>query len=76
MIRVGAGDRDGLGPIVGTRPADTADQKVVSWFHTHPNKASEGYKSEPSTGDKNWQKAEAKVPGIETHDGRKTIPHP
>ena len=75
--RVPAGTRDGLGTIVGTRPADTADQQVVSWFHTHPNVAAEGYTSGPSPGDTAWQAAEAKVPGvIETHDGRKTIPHP
>ena len=77
VIRVGAGTRDGLGTIVGTRPADTKDREVVAWFHTHPNKASEDYGSGPSPGDIGWQKQEAKVPGIiETHDGRKTIPYP
>jgi hypothetical protein len=77
VIRVPAGTRDGLGTIVGTRPADTADQKTVGWFHTHPNKSTEGYTSGPSPGDRAWQASEAKVPGIiETHDGRKTIPYP
>ena len=77
IVRVGAGTRDGLGTIVGTRPADNKDQEVVAWFHTHPNKASEGYGSGPSPGDIGWQNREAKVPGIiETHDGRKTIPYP
>jgi uncharacterized Zn-binding protein involved in type VI secretion len=77
VIRVPAGTRDGLGPIVGTRPADNADQEVVAWFHTHPNKSSEGYGSGPSPGDTGWQSAEGKVPGIiETHDGEKTIPYP
>lgn len=77
VIRVPAGTRDGLGPIVGTRPPDNDDQEVVGWFHTHPNKSSEGYGSSPSPGDVAWQNSEAKVPGIvETHDGRKTIPYP
>jgi hypothetical protein len=77
VTRVPAGTRDGLGPIVGTRPADTADKQTVGWFHTHPNKSAEGYTSGPSPGDRAWQNSEAKVPGIiETHDGRKTIPYP
>ena len=77
VYRVPAGTRDGLGPIVGTRPPDNEHQQVVSWFHTHPNKNSEGYGQEPSPGDTGWQNSEAKVPGIiETHDGRKTIPYP
>jgi len=77
VVRVPPGDRDGLGTIVGTRPADNADQQTVGWFHTHPNKASEGYGSGPSPGDTGFQNGEAKVPGIiETHDGQKTIPYP
>lgn len=77
VTRVAGGDRDGLGPIVGTRPADNDRQEVVSWFHTHPNTANEGYGSDPSPGDTGWQASEAHAPGIiETHDGRKTIPYP
>jgi len=77
VIRVPAGTRDGLATIVGTRPVDNADQKVVAWFHTHPNTAAEGYSSGPSPGDLGYTTGEAKVPGIiETHDGRKFIPYP
>jgi hypothetical protein len=77
VIRVPEGDRDGLGPIVGTRPADNADQEVIAWFHTHPNTTAEGYGHDPSPSDIGWQNAEAKVPGIiETHEGKKTIPYP
>ncbi len=77
VYRVPAGTRDGLGPIVGTRPPDNEHQQVVSWFHTHPNKVAEGYGHGPSPGDTGWQNDEAKVPGIiETHEGRKTIPYP
>lgn len=76
VIRVAAGTRDGLATIMGTRPAENGD-KVVAWFHTHPNKAEEGYSSEPSGGDLGFTTGTAKVPGIiETHDGRKTIPYP
>jgi hypothetical protein len=76
-IRVGPGSRDGLPTIVGTRPPDSDIQQVVAWFHTHPNKSTEGYTSPASPGDINWQKAEAKVPGIiMTHDGVVTIPYP
>lgn len=75
--RVPAGTRDGLGTIVGTRPPDNASQQVVGWFHTHPNTSAEGYGHGPSAGDRGWQNAEAKVPGIiETHAGRQTIPYP
>jgi hypothetical protein len=77
IIRVGSGSRDGLPTIVGTRPLDNDSQQVVAWFHTHPNKASEGYGSQPSVGDISWQNAEAKVPGIiMTHTGVVTIPYP
>jgi hypothetical protein len=77
VTRVPAGDRDGLSPIVGTRPVDTADQEVVAWFHTHPNTLAEGYSQDPSPRDIAFQHSEAKVPGIiETHEGRKTIPYP
>src|SRR5262249_17123918 len=76
-VRVPAGTRDGLATIAGTRPADTKDQQVVGWFHTHPNKASEGYGSGPSPADVGFQRAYAKCPGIiETHDGRQIIPYP
>lgn len=76
-IRVGPGSRDGLPTIVGTRPPDSDIQQVVAWFHTHPNKDSEGYASGPGAGDINWQNAEAKVPGIiMTHAGTVTIPFP
>lgn len=75
--RVGSGTRDSLGPIVGTRPPDNADQQVVGWFHTHPNTDREDYVSDPSPGDMGWQNHEAKVPGIiKTHDCRKSIPYP
>ncbi|MDH6243210.1 hypothetical protein M2432_000839 [Mycobacterium sp. OTB74] len=75
--RVPRGSRDGLGPIVGTRPTDSATQRVVAWFHTHPNTDAEGYGSGPSPADIAWQNAEAKVPGIIlTHDGTKFIPFP
>jgi len=74
--RVAGGTRDGLGPIVGTRPQDNDNQEVVAWFHTHPNTTKEGYQHGPSPGDVAWQKSEAKAPGIiETHEGRKTIPY-
>jgi type VI secretion system secreted protein VgrG len=76
-IRVPGGTRDGLGTIAGTRPVESPDQRVVGWFHTHPNVAAEGYGSGPSPGDVGWQRAEGKSPGIiETHDGRKIIPFP
>jgi hypothetical protein len=76
-IRVPQGTRDGLGPIVGTRPPDSDIQQVVSWYHTHPNKSSEGYASGPSAGDIAWQNSEAHVPGIiMTHDGVQVIPFP
>ena len=76
-IRVGAGTRDGLGTIVGTRPPDSNIQLVVAWYHTHPNTSAEGYGSAASAGDINWQNAEALVPGIiMTHDGVVTIPYP
>jgi hypothetical protein len=75
--RVPRGSRDGLGPIVGTRPVDTATLRVVAWFHTHPNTSDEGYASGPSPGDINFQNGEAKVPGIIlTHDGTQFIPFP
>jgi hypothetical protein len=77
ITRVGPGSRDGLPTIVGTRPADNASQQVVSWFHTHPNEASEGYGTQPSAGDINWQNAEARVPGIiMTHAGIVTNLYP
>ncbi|MBI1878873.1 MAG: DUF4157 domain-containing protein [Chloroflexi bacterium] len=77
VVRVGAGTRDGLGPIAGTRPNVSAPEFLVAWFHTHPNKTSEGYANEPSDADVNWQNAEAKVPGIvRAHDGYHTIPYP
>lgn len=77
VSRVPGGTRDGLGTIVGTRPADTGDRQVVGWFHTHPNKGSEGYADGPSPGDRGYQAGEAKCPGIiEEHSGRVTIPYP
>jgi hypothetical protein len=77
VSRVPAGTRDGLAPIVGTRPSPAAPWVLVAWFHTHPNKASEGYVSDPSPGDLGYTTGEAKVPGIiKTHDGDKFIPYP
>jgi hypothetical protein len=77
VVRVPPGTRDGLGTIVGTRPPTNDHQQTVGWFHTHPNKAEEGFGSDPSDGDTGFQNGEAKVPGIiETHDGRKTMPFP
>lgn len=55
------------------RPADTATARVVSFYHTHPNKNSEGYGPDPSPADigvANW----ARLPGlVMTHDGMKTF---
>lgn len=77
VVRVRGGTRDNFGSIVGTRPADTLQQEVVAWFHTHPNTDREGYTADPSPADIGYQNSEAKVPGIiETHEGRKTIPYP
>ena len=77
IIRVPPGTRDGLGTIVGTRPPDSDVQRVVAWFHTHPNTAAEGYGTQASVGDTSWQNSEAKVPGIiMTHAGVVTIPYP
>ena len=77
VVRVLPGTRDGLGTIAGTRPSETGGDEVVGWFHTHPNTAKEGYTADPSPGDKGFQRAYAKAPGIiETHEGRKTIPYP
>lgn len=74
---VPGGTRNGLATISGTRPEDTSDRQVVGWFHTHPNKNSEGYRTGPSIGDLRFTHVEARVPGIiETHDGRITIPYP
>jgi hypothetical protein len=64
VIRVPAGARDGLAIIVGTRPADSAEQEVVAWFHTHPNTPNEGYSNEPGVSDLAFTHAEAKVPGL------------
>jgi hypothetical protein len=77
VTRVPGGTRDGLGTIAGTRPADSENQQVVGWFHTHPNTAAEGYRSGPSPADVSWQNAYGKAPGlIETHEGRMLIPFP
>jgi hypothetical protein len=74
--RVPAGTRDGLAPIVGTKPADTATAVVVAWFHTHPNTRAEGYGPDPSGGDIGFTQS-AQVPGIiKTHEGDRTIPYP
>lgn len=74
--RVPHGTRDGLAPIVGTKPADTATAMVVAWFHTHPNTRAEGYGPDPSGGDTGFTQS-AQVPGIiKTHEGDKTIPYP
>jgi hypothetical protein len=74
--RVPHGTRDGLAPIVGTKPADTASAIVVAWFHTHPNTRAEGYGPDPSGGDTGFTQS-AQVPGIiKTHEGDKTIPYP
>jgi len=75
--RVPGGTRDGLAPIAGTRPDVDAPEYLVAWFHTHPNTEAEGYDSEPSDADEEWQNAEAKVPGIvRAHPGYYTIPYP
>jgi len=75
--RVPGGTRDGLATISGTRPEGTSDRQVVGWFHTHPNKNSEGYRTGPGIGNIRFTHAEARVPGIiETHDGRIIIPYP
>lgn len=74
--RVPHGTRDGLAPIVGTKPADTANAMVVAWFHTHPNTRAEGYGPDPSGGDTGFTTS-AQVPGIiKTHEGDRTIPYP
>lgn len=71
--RVAAGTRDGN----EGAPPGSGDWEKVAEFHTHPNKASEGYSSDPSPADKNYVKNGSKVPEIiETHDGRKTVPYP
>jgi len=71
--RVGAGTRDSLPSIAGTRPPNN----VIAWFHTHPNKASEGYASGPSPGDVAFTASYAKCPGIvQSHDGNFIIPFP
>ena len=73
MLRVGAGTRDSLPTIVGTRPATN----VIGWFHTHPNKASEGFASGPSPGDISFTTSTALCPGlVQSHDGFFIIPFP
>ncbi len=77
IIRVGAGTRAGLAPIVGTRPSPSSPEMLVAWFHTHPNTAAEGYADGPSGPDIGYTAAEAKVPGIvKGHLGTYTIPYP
>jgi hypothetical protein len=71
--RVAAGTRDSLPTIAGTRPSNN----VIAWFHTHPNKRSEGYTSGPSPGDKAFTTSQARCPGIvQSHDGNFVIPFP
>jgi hypothetical protein len=78
VIRVPAGTRDGLATIVGTRPSPARPEKVVAWFHTHPNTTAEGYTTGASPGDIGFTNSEAKVPGIiREHGGVDTdIPYP
>lgn len=55
------------------RPTDTDTRRVVAFYHTHPNKNSEGYVADPSDADRgvaDW----ARLPGIiRTHEGIKTF---
>ncbi len=75
-IRVPAGTRDSLATMAGTRPKESERHQVVGWFRTSPNTTAEGYAGGTSPADVGWQNAHAKAPGlIETHEGRKTIPH-
>lgn len=72
--RTPAGTRDGTS---GAPASIGSDWEKVGEFHTHPNKASEGYTADPSPADRNYVKNTSKVPEIiETHEGRKTIPYP
>jgi hypothetical protein len=76
--------RDGISKL--TRPADTDEQMLVAWFHTHPNtgintndigrQIGESYKPIASTADNNVTN-KLGVPGIiSTHAGTIPIPYP
>lgn len=77
VTRANAGTRDSLPAMSNSKPSWSLLTKPVGWFHTHPNKASEGYKIGPSTGDINFTKRYAEVPGVVvTHQGIIVIPFP
>ena len=77
VVRVPGGSRDRLDHLREARPPGSPDQEVVAWFHTHPNTLREGYRPQPSPGDRYFTRIIAKVPCIiETHQGRRTIAYP
>ena len=57
---------------MGTKPAETKNQKTVGWFHTHPNKNEEGYIADPSDNDQTFTRS-VNVRIVKTHEGIKTI---
>jgi len=74
VVRTPPGNRNGIS---GAPASIGEDWEKVAEFHTHPNKAVDGYSADPSPADRNYVKTVSKVPEIiETHEGRKSIPYP
>ena len=65
VVRVPAGTRTGISP--GAPPAVTENERIVGFFHTHPNppvdEDGNRWEQGPSDSDKNWHNRH-KIPGI------------